>query len=73
MVPLQITPLYESSPATRDVHLVRVDDACLVVFPVVFGLFHVVYWTACLSHETETFNWIDLMRSPELAGQFMVD
>ena len=53
------------SSATRDVQLVRVDDACLVVFPVVFGIFHVVYWTTCLSHQPETFSWIALMKNPD--------
>ena len=61
------------SSATRDVQLVRVDDACLVVFPVVFGIFHVVYWTTCLSHQPETFSWIALMKNPETASEFMFD
>ena len=27
----------------------RVDDACLVSFPIIFILFNVIYWSVCLS------------------------
>ena len=28
----------------------RIDDFCLVAFPVAFVAFNVVYWSVCLSH-----------------------
>lgn len=30
--------------------LVKLDDTCLVVFPIIFGIFNVLYWTLCLNH-----------------------
>jgi hypothetical protein len=30
--------------------LLRMDDKFLVIFPVTFLLFHIVYWSVCLSH-----------------------
>ncbi len=54
----------------KEVHMVRVDDICMVVFPVVFGLFHLMYWTICLTRQPEVdFNTFYMVKDPEVVKE----
>jgi hypothetical protein len=44
----------------------RVDDLCLVFFPIVFGLFNAVYWSVCLNNEPYEVEFIPPQKSTKL-------
>ena len=44
----------------------KVDDACLIVFPVVFVLFNVVYWNLCLRGAPSQPEFLGIFEGKEL-------
>ena len=53
-------------PKWKKARLGKVDDACLIVFPVVFVLFNVVYWNLCLRGAPSQPEFLGIFEGKEL-------
>ncbi len=46
--------------------LARVDDACIVAFPIAFAVFNSIYWSVCLYNLPYTVDFQPLQESTQL-------
>ena len=53
-------------PRGKKARLAKVDDACIVIFPVVFVLFNVVYWNLCLRGTPSQPEFLGIFEGKEL-------